>query len=338
MFKNVRKRCIANFVLLITSVCLLMFILLLVKQGSSVACPVIVAYGSRQTDDDDAGINVVNILNDGKGIACALHSRILDGLVPLGYEPRSKTWVFTNGSDLSRGESLGSLVLITGQKVSIRTLRNLPLGVTLEQAALCTQKVYVPSVEYGKIVVYTYDLQGKQEARRVLKISKAFVNDICNESIAITKDGLVALALQLRNSSVLELFVINRDGEIIYRIKDARDPQFGHDGKDLAYRCGADRAVILNIKTGLRKIISVWPLSNEESLDMIAVKSIRWDSIRNWLLCAYEERITGRFCPVYAIDIKSSKATWKRLPINVDTDFWILLNEVPTVLYGRAHQ
>lgn len=296
-------------------------------------CPSILMYGCR---GNGSFVNQVDVFSGSTGVQCGLHvggstfANSIDSLIPLGFDKDQGCWVFSNALPLGRNTSRDHLVLYRDTKRSTITLQGLPASADLKQSSLFDKNVFVPSVENGELVVYCYALTGRLKHRRVLRVPHASVQTVYGEYLAVAANGCIAAQLSLISApNDLVIFVFDDKGQIVRTIRNGGYVQISHTGNKLAYWGRGMSVVVLDMDTGRRKVISLWPQPNARAWDMlINPVGFRWDSRHQWLLCAYEQRITGS-CPVYAADIRSDAVRWQRLPMNVDPQRWIMLDDLP---------
>ncbi len=262
---------------------------------------------------------------------CVMRLSRLDAnnLMPLGYDHRSDSWVFST-FDTTRSAS-EHIVLYRKAKRLPLTLESLPAITGLKQAALLDGHVFVPFAENGQLVVYRYDLFGKLTQRKAMHIPGVNIEDIYGEDrLAVARNGWVAANLGHK------LYVFDEEGRVITTIAGGGEPKISPDGRMLAYREKDYRnVIILDIHTKRHRVISVWPQPNARLWDMLVYPScFQLDWRNQWLLCAYEQGMSGGWI-IYAADISSSIPHWKKLPIQADWWKWVVIDKAPRSSCGR---
>lgn len=247
-------------------------------------------------------------------------------LMPLGYDSRSGSWVFSVFNDQG-SETAHVVVYRKGKRLPV-TLEKFPsvmeLG-RLRQAALLDSHVYVPFTFHGKLVLHRYDLTGKLTQRRVLQVPGVYVYDFWSEErMAVARNGTVAAYTDKY------LYVFDENGKVLTSIAGGAEPKISPDGRMLAYRDNEHEKVkFLDLDTMQRREITIWPQPNARLWDMLINPShfqIDWDN--QWLLFAYETNFSGPWI-IYGADVSKSKVRWKRLPVVVQWWEWVVINDAP---------
>lgn len=286
-------------------------------------------------------MDVVRIFNERVGAKDYVRARTLSeslklkGATPLGYDPGSKSWIFANVEPNSTSSVITSNQLLLYRKSGFVpvTLRGLPSDADIREAKLLKNRVFVPCVLGGELTLYCYTISGTLLSTRVLKVPNSHMEHEAGASIAVSDSGVIGALIWLDHAADEDgnYIIFDRGGRILRRLNGSgSDAQLSYDGSKMAYFSDDNLIVILDVRSGQRKFIKVWPLADGRPWDLVnAPLSFLWDSHRNWIVVAYENQFGLGYQPVYAADISGARPRWKRLPIKLDSSYWALLDEPP---------